>query len=276
MKHAICVIGYGSQANILQKTINVLDDKDIDFFIHWDAEYKIPNLQSNLSTIYFVKNRIAVKWGGQSQIVATLLLLKLVQKSISPYDYVHLISCNDIPLMTSDYFKNYFTDNTYIGFDNSFTGKDLKERIGFYYPGNIDFRRQKITAKAFKLANVVLNINRIKKYSKINFKKGPQWFSIKEKYVPEILNFDNSIFMHGYCADELLVQTILGKFESQEPKSDNDNYQATRYIDWNRGTPYVFTSKDVDELRKKVNTKFAFARKVYDPSIVDAIFKNIE
>ena len=87
---------------------------------------------------------------------------------------------------------------------------------------------------------------------------------------------ENSIFMHGYCADELLVQTILGKFESQEPKSDNDNYQATRYIDWNRGTPYVFTSKDVDELRKKVNTKFAFARKVYDPSIVDAIFKNIE
>lgn len=73
MKHAVCVIGYGNQANILQKTINVLDDKDIDFFIHWDARYKIPSLQSNLSTIYFVKNRIAVKWGGQSQIAATLL-----------------------------------------------------------------------------------------------------------------------------------------------------------------------------------------------------------
>lgn len=48
MKHAVCVIGYGNQANILQKTINVLDDKDIDCFIHWDARYKIPSLQSNL------------------------------------------------------------------------------------------------------------------------------------------------------------------------------------------------------------------------------------
>lgn len=273
MRHAICVTGYGDQADVLQKTINILDDKDIDFFIHWDARYKIPNLQSKLSKIYFVKNRIPVKWGGQSQIAATLLLLKLVQKFISSYDYIHLISCNDVPLMTSDYFKDFFTDNTYIGFDNNFTSKNLKERIGFYYPGNIDFRKQKITARVLKFINILFNINRVKKYSKINFKKGPNWFSIKSKYIPEILNFNISTFMHGYCADELVVQTILRRFEVQEPKNNNDNYQAARYIDWNRGTPYVFTRGDVDELRSKVNTQFAFARKVNDSSIVEAIFR---
>ncbi|WP_302179617.1 hypothetical protein [Lactobacillus helveticus] len=31
MKHAICIIGYGDKAEIVQKTINVLDDKDIAF-----------------------------------------------------------------------------------------------------------------------------------------------------------------------------------------------------------------------------------------------------
>ena len=124
-----------------------------------------------------------------------------------------------------------------------------------------------------KRGNIIFKINRVKYYPEIRFKKGPQWFSIKSKYVSEILNFNNSIFMHGYCADELFVQTILGRFEAQEPKNDNDNFQAARYIDWNRGTPYVFTSKDVDELRSKVNTQFAFARKVSDPSIVDAIFR---
>ena len=70
-----------------------------------------------------------------------------------------------------------------------------------------------------------------------------------------------------------MVQTILGRFEAQVPKNNNDNYQAARYIDWNRGTPYVFTSKDIKELKSKVNTKYAFARKVYDSSIVSFIFK---
>lgn len=140
------------------------------FFVHWDARYKIPNLQTKLSKIYFVKNRIAVKWGGQSQITATLMLLRLVQKFIFSYDYVHLISCNDIPLMTSAYFKNYFTDDTYIGFDNKFPSRALRERIGFYYPFNIDFRKQKMIARIFKLMNRLLNVNRVKKYPEINFK----------------------------------------------------------------------------------------------------------
>ena len=37
MRHAIMVIGTGDNASILQKAINYLDDRDIDFFIHWDA-----------------------------------------------------------------------------------------------------------------------------------------------------------------------------------------------------------------------------------------------
>lgn len=271
MKHAICVMGYGDQASVLQKTVDILDNKNIDFFIHWDARYEIPKLYSKLSKIVYVKDRIPVKWGDQSQIQATLILLKLVQKHLV-YDYVHLISCNDIPLMTSKYFVNYFTRETYIGFDDHFTANILKKRLGFYYPLNIDFRKHRLVVKAEELGNMVLNINRIKRHSNINFKKGANWFSIKSKYIPEILNFDNSIFMHGYCADELFIQTILGRFEDKEPNK-KDNYQAARYIDWNRGTPYIFTSKDIDELRSKVNTEFAFARKVNDSSIVDAIFR---
>lgn len=275
MRHAICVIGFGDQASVLQKTINILDNENIDFFVHWDARYKMPRLDSKLSKVFYIKKRIPVKWGDQSQIQATLLLLKSVQMH-SFYDYVHLISCNDIPLMTSDYFVNYFTEKTYIGFDDSFPSSEIRKRLGFYYPINIDFRKHRIIVKIEELGNIILNMNRMRHYSNIAFKKGPNWFSIKGEYISEILNFDNSIFMHGYCADELFIQTILGRFEAQESKKDNDNFQAARYIDWNRGTPYVFTSEDVDELRSKVNTQFAFARKVNDPSIVDAIFNRVK
>lgn len=271
MKHAICVIGFGNNADVLQKTINILDDPNIDFFVHWDARYKMPSLYSKFSTIYYIKERISVKWGGQSLVRVTLMLLKLVQIH-SPYDYVHLISCNDIPLMTKDYFTNYFKNEAYIGFDNQMSDNELKRRIGFYYLGNIDFRKDKLITKLENLGNQLLNINRIKNHPEIEFKKGPQWFSIKSKYISEILNFNNSIFMHGCCTDEIFIQTILGRFEDKEIQYKNDNYQAARYIDWKRGAPYVFTIKDVNELRSKVNTKFAFARKVTDPSIVDAVF----
>ena len=270
MKHAVCVIGYGDQADVLQKTINILDNKDINFFVHWDARYKIPNLHSKLSKIFYVDNRIPVKWGGQSQIQATLLLLKLVQAHL-PYDYVHLISCNDIPLMTKDFFINYFSKDVYIGYNHRFTNQEIRKRIGFFYP-NIDFRNHKILTQIFKIGNKILNINRIKKHPNVDFKKGPQWFSIKSKYIPEIIHYNNSIFMHGYFADELFIQTILGRFDIR--KNVNDNYQAARYIDWQRGTPYVFSAKDVKELKSKVNTQYAFARKINDPKIIDYIFNS--
>ena len=44
MKHAILVIGYGNSAEILQKSIDILDSYNIDFFIHWDARYNLPQL----------------------------------------------------------------------------------------------------------------------------------------------------------------------------------------------------------------------------------------
>lgn len=268
MRHAICVIGYGTQADVLQNTINILDNPDIDFFIHWDKRFKLPKLSSLNSNIYYLNNRIAVHWGSDSQIKATLLLLRRVKKS-NTYDYVHLISSADIPLMTSDYFKNYFKNDTYIGFDNKFTYKEAVSRIGYLYP-DIDFRKHKICTSVIQRCNKLLKINRIKNFK--NIKKGPNWFSIKTKYIDEILNSNLNMFMHSYCADEIWVQTILEKFESKQINTESDNAQALRYIDWNRGTPYVFTRQDIDVLKSCINTNYAFARKIYDPGIARQIF----
>ena len=271
MKHAICVIGYGNNATVLQKTIQILDDKDIDFIVHWDARYNLPALTSKFSKIYFVRRRRSVKWGSSSQIKATLLLLKLVS-NLKSYDYVHLISCNDIPLMTKDYFKKFFKAETYIGFSKNFKKKEAMIRVGYYYPANLDFRKNFFLTGLIQRINKILGTNRLKKFPNINIKKGPQWFSIRSKYIYKILNFNNSVFMHGYCVDELFIQTILSQFESSQIKSKDDNKQALRYIDWKRGTPYVFTINDVDELKHKVNTQYAFARKINDPKVPMLIF----
>ena len=49
-KHAICIMGFGSP-NIARKIIEILDDKDIDFFIHWDKKSDLPDFKAKFSNI---------------------------------------------------------------------------------------------------------------------------------------------------------------------------------------------------------------------------------
>lgn len=269
MRHAVMVLGYGEDYSVLQSTINLLDDPDISFFIHWDKKYKLPKLTSQKSPLIFVKNRIDVKWGSFTLVKATVLLLRKV-KATAIFDYVHLISSNDIPLMTKEYFKNYFTKDTYIGFQH-ITEKE-KKRIQYYFPNNLDFRKHKYLYYLIKKTNRLFRINRLKNRN-IEIAKGCEWFSIKYKFIDQILNYDLSVFAHGYCADELFMQTIFISKKS-ETISNNDNFDALRYIDWKRGAPYTFNNKDIKELQKIVNTNFAFGRKISDATIVKEIFIN--
>jgi hypothetical protein len=264
MKHAIMVMGYGNDIRVLQKMIDILDDDDIDFYIHWDKRWPLPNLSSHHSKISIIKKRIAVKWGSFTQVEAEYALIK----SVYPlYDYVHLVSAMDMPLMTVDYFKQYFTKEVYIGFSDPLK---FKNRLEGYYPNNIDFRKHRIIFGICRLFNSFLRINRLREKSNFQVHKGPNWFSIKGRYLSELVRYDLSIFEHTCFPDEEFVQTILGKFDDGN-YSREDNAQAARYIDWHRGGPYVFTLRDVPELRKIVNTDFAFARKVMDPRVIDEV-----
>lgn len=271
MKHAIMVIGYGKYANVLQKTINVLDDYDIDFFIHWDKRYKLPKLKSHKSKIFFINDRIAVKWGSATLVKATIKLMRTVDKR-EKYDYVHLISSNDMPLMTVEYFKAFFVKNAYIGFADV-KSKTLINRLRYYYPNDIDFRKHGRLAVIIMVLNRLIGINRLKGKN-LKIEKGPEWFSCNEKYIKEILSEDLNVFFHAYCADELMVQTILSRFKPLNYKIVDDCEQAARYIDWTRGGPYMFNENDVDELIEVVNTRYAFARKINNSNLIDLVFDN--
>lgn len=274
MKHAIMVMGYGIEAPILQQTINILDDKNIDFFIHWDKRYPYPKLNIKKGKIYFLKDRINVNWGSFSQIEAELLLLKEVHtKNI--YDYMHLISCNDLPLMSAEYFKKFFLDKkNYLGFQHGLS-KENYRRIEFYYPNDIDFRKHKTIRKIFTCFNKIFRVNRLKNYNKDYIEKGPNWFSISTEYIPMILNYKNiSLFENSLCGDELFVQSILRNLK-QVTHDNNSNYQAARYIDWQRGNPYIFGVEDIPELKRVLNSRYAFVRKIDDPRVGKKLFSKL-
>lgn len=274
MKHAILVIGYGNSAEILQKSIDILDSYNIDFFIHWDARYNLPQLSSVKSHIFFLKNRVSVKWGSWRQIEAELLLLKAMKRSSQKYDYIHLISSNDIPLMDVNYFEHYFKKDVYLGFDTYIT-EEIKHRISYFYPNNVDFRKHVNIQRFYRYLNILFHINRLKNKN-IKVEKGPNWFSIKGKFIDEILNYNNKIFEHSLCGDEIFLQTILSRFKDCRLNYKDVNEQALRYIDWKRGRPYIFSLNDVEELREKLNTHYAFARKVKDAQVVDRLYESFK
>lgn len=281
------VSGYGNNANVLQETINVLDDYSIDFFIHWDKKYKIPNLHSSKSKIIFIK-RISVRWGTDTQVTVENMLMKSVLRSDETYDYVHLISSNDIPLMDVDFFKKYFKPGThYIGYIDYIDDYSVS-RMKYYYPVRFFSIKSHFwdahIMKWIRLVNRLFKVNRIKGSV---IEKGCNWFSMDIKFVHRVVDYKNiKRFMNTYSGDEFYVQTILNDLKpdgltnkynyfSDDYRMTESSKMASRYIDWYRSRPYSFSLKDVEELKEKVNTDYAFARKVYNPEIVKQVFNTI-
>ena len=74
-------------------------------------------------------------------------------------------------------------------------------------------------------------------------------------------------FCYSLCADEVFLQTIL----INSPRLDTVKDENLRYIDWERGNPYVFRTEDYDSL---FQSKKLFARKfdiTVDETIVNMI-----
>ena len=277
MKHAILVEGSGPW-DVLQTTINVLDDPDIDYFIHWDKKYLMPNLNGKFSHIYFIDSQ-KVSWGTYTQIDVMKQLLQSAYEAPINYGMFHLISESDISLMDVSTFKKRFEKPIdLIGYQSS-NGTDELQRIQFYYPfSHLSFRTKfgKNVKRALKLMNILLHIQR--PIHGLNIFKGTNWFSIKRSSVRVILTFPYyDMFRHTYLGDELFVQTIIGNAQSKPIVcSESDNKMAGRYIDWHRGGPYVFTMKDLPELQAVANTKYVFARKVKDVKVARGVKKYLE
>lgn len=282
MKHAIMVMGFGNDASVLQETINVLDDENIDFVIHWDKRFELPNLTSNKSDIIFIP-RIKVNWATDLQTKAEISLFRYVFNSNVKYDYCHLISANDIPLMDVDYFKNFFESGShYLGFVDYLEDR-FEKRMKYYYPiRHLNIKRKKyLYLKFVEFLNKLFKVNRIKDK---NIEKGCNWFSMDTKYLKPLVSEDKfSMFKRTFASDEFYAQTLLSNLKP-ENLSEKYNYlsdsermnrssdMALRYIDWHRGCPYVFGINDLEELKSKKNTKFAFVRKVYDSELCNEIF----
>ncbi|MDR3590800.1 MAG: beta-1,6-N-acetylglucosaminyltransferase [Negativicutes bacterium] len=276
---------------ILEKLIRLIDDERNDIYLHIDE--KVKNFPVDRfakipakSKIFFVP-RVDVNWGGFSLVQAELELLR--QAVQGNYDYYHLLSGVDLPIKTQDYIHDFFAANRgkeFIGFSPSFDYDRVAKIWLFmeYWKTKNPFIGflTKVPRNLFLFSQKACGYDRTKNYQ-ITFKKGPNWFSITDtlaKYVIANENLTEKYFKYNGCSDEHFLQTMVfnSPFKNNIhdikniDKVEDENLGCMRHIDWRRGKPYVFRSKDYDEL---LQSDRLFARKFdvdTDKEIIDKIF----
>lgn len=281
-RHAYLIICHGHW-QILKLLLQTLDDERNDIYIHVDkkvnkfpeAELKSVVLKSKL---IFVPRRL-VNWGGYSQIESELSLLMEAIKT--HHSYYHLLSGVDFPIKTQDVIHKFFDEHrgsNYIKYDwNSMKNNSHLERIREYH-----FFQEKIGRNFGKMAafwwyaeemslkfQKIISVNRIKgRESK--FFKGTNWFSITHEMASFVVSRTDYIeqnFRFSLCADEMFLQTVA----RSSPFRDSIVNDTLRFIDWQRGNPYIFRSADYDIL---LESNKLFARK-FDENVDLEIVKRL-
>ncbi|MBF7057191.1 hypothetical protein HXX27_10935 [Weissella confusa] len=263
MRHAILVAGM-KDSGVLQQVINLYDDKDIDFFVHFDKKFAQPKLVSSFSHIQ-VLNPDNIYWGGPSLVALSLRLLKTAYTSRT-YDYYHLISSEDFPMKSKSDFMDFFVENSnteYVDIDDVSGFFDFRIRsYHFFEKWKMSRSIKYLLSEKIGRMQMKFGIDRADYINVIG--KGSQWFSVSNQFVQEIFSPKHDRFLNlavdkTLAADEVWIQTILlnsdNRFKTRE---------AMRYVDWERGKPFKFSVEDFDEIKIKIKNKdnYLFIRKV--------------
>ena len=288
--HAYMIIAH-NQFELLEKLIMALDDARNDIFVHIDAKIKIFDFEhfksvTQYSRVIFTDKRVDVTWGDYSQVETEFELIKTAvknEKADKPYSYFHLISGVDLPIKSNDYIHTFFEENRgkeFIHFTDNEVSQLSVNRLQYYH----FFRRRrntftKVLSQALLRAQKLIGVNRLKREN-IAVQKGCNWFSITGEFahyvVDKIDNFEK-YFKHSYCADEVFIQTMLVNSPFKDnlymPDCNNNHEACMRFIDWERGNPYVFKSEDYELL---VSSPCIFARKFDINADVDIINKILD
>lgn len=296
MKHAYGIIAFNNWS-LLEKLIMLLDDERNDLYIHIDKNVKIDNMErfktiTKYSNVLFLE-RLDGSWGTPGLMDIQLLFYKTATKK-DTYQYYHLLSGVCLPLKTQDEIHAFFDKNAGKEFVHFVSKPPVEEYIYKRYSlyhfflryvrGGGFVRKALLGVIGEKISIALQTLLRIDRQADIKqvLSYGSNWSSITHDlalYVVENIDKIKKRTRYTFAPDECALQTLVyqSDFKNKLYHTEyNDDYIANqRYIDWNRGNPYVWTNEDFDEL---MNSGFLFARKfdlATDSIIVERIFDKL-
>lgn len=286
-KHAYLIMAHNNWS-ILEKLLLLLDNENNDIYLHIDSNANAfnSNLYTNVkkSKVILI-DRKPVYWADFSQVDVTLRLLNTAKLN-GVYSYFHLMSGTDLPLKSNKEIYDFFESS-----GKEFVGIVPKEvyysvrRVKYYHPflHNRYYRNSKFLKgidRVFEYMQKICGVNRLKGNC-IKIIDGWTWFSITEEFCHYILDNEKKIrhmFSKSIASDELFIQTLVYNSHFKDRVYDAFDLQngSMRYIDWQRGKPYIW-GEDKDDFELLIQSPYMFARKFDENTngIVEKIFEEI-
>jgi hypothetical protein len=268
---------------LVNTLLAALDAPESYCYIHVDKHSSIlPSLHAG-PRVTFVQDRVRVQWSGFSQIRATLALFNSVRRSGQRFEYIHLISGQDLPIYPQTAFAEFLTAHR----GSEFVAAELLpkhnwgmsgglDRLRYYYPEYLNYRKQTLTVKIIRQLYVRLLMLRLRRDISplLPLYGGSQWFSITHALMDYILDYldTNPVFYrrfrYTHAADEIFFNTLA----MRSPYRDRIANTDLRYIEWVSGRhPKTLREDDYDALRASGRL---FARK-FDPTVDRAIIDKL-
>ncbi|WP_310549899.1 beta-1,6-N-acetylglucosaminyltransferase [Paenibacillus glufosinatiresistens] len=248
------------QINLLLES---LKDEHVEFFLHVDAESGIEHEIRHRPDIHFVREPVVVQWGHYSQIESVLKCFKLIRET-DAYDYVHLISGQDLPLVPNRTIAEFFKAAEgkefvkHVKLPNSTEMWGCLYRVSVYYPRFLISKDRRITRLRDRYTNVVMRVPFLRRKLDAlpaELYKGSNWMSITGACMEYILDYIGGnpdydrLFRHSFCGDEVYFHTLI----LNSPYRENVVNEIKRYTDWDTGPDYPRTLRleDYSRIREK-------------------------
>ena len=253
MRFAIIIVTYSSPKQT-NRLIESLNNGQFDFYIHLDKKVDIETHRElfDIPNVFFVKNRIDIKWAGYTTAEAALNSIKQIVASGIKYDFVNLITGQDYPIKSATYIANFLEQNIgkefilYKYFDTEWT--EAKKRVEEYHLTDMP------TFKGKRVVENLINFITPKRKFPGDIQlcgKETFWTLSLEcaKYVADYI--DNNPKLQRFLrftwgSDEFIFQSIIMSSPFKD-KVVNKNY---RFIDWpEKGhRPNVLTEAYYDKI----------------------------
>ena len=286
MKIAYLILAH-KQPELLHRLVNALNAPNVRFFVHIDLKADVEQFRHGLDcgNVSFLRDRIKVNYGGYTQMLAMLALLK-VGTSTDDFHYCIFLSGQDYPIKSNAFIFDYLERNIGTNFINFYPlteNASLTRNIRKYYFVDLlnAFRPgiRPVFKNFFRFINLFLPERTFFK-GMIPYRGSTSWCLTGEtaKYIADFAaSRDNSKFVRYFkrvmCPDEILIQTIVlnspfasrCRFYDRDVLTNrtplmNENKAYLHYVDWDGGrdNPAILDMRDYNMLERSDRL---FARK---------------
>ncbi|BDT58214.1 glycosyl transferase [Massilia varians] len=239
----------------LNALVEALSDPDFTVYVHLDRKSALDPADLHRAARQ-VAPRIDVRWGGFSQVEATLVSLRQILREQPDFDKLVFLSAQDFPLLPNALLKRELV---------RLKEHELLETAPIRPGGwNVDFRYQffyregggQLERLACGLANRVLRATGRRRRMPDGFAPhgGSSWWALSRGCVAEVLRLLDAHprltrFMRTVqCPDEMLFQTLVMHSRFAD-RVLSDNFRYVQWPEQGARNPKVLDAGDFERIR---------------------------